>query len=232
MKKSYLPFLVALCALISSCSNDDNVPVNQEQTLLKSYKVSRDANGKYSIDYELVEGAYMELEKDAATNTNKMQAFEGYSGLRNKQEPLELVDNQLKIGVFENDVQKNSITVEDENIVLAKGQINPNYLQSYSVEYFYGADYMLNFQVKEGVGVSFEYNTDENIYEVHLKEDANASATAFTKVYTKSPSLPLKIDFVNYIKVNNRSRGNSNKAYVSYETSKVPRVIHGQSGIY
>ncbi|CAM1343953.1 hypothetical protein [Tenacibaculum amylolyticum] len=230
MKKSYLPFLVALCALISSCSNDDNVPVNQEQTLLKSYKVSRDTNGRYSIDYELVEGAHVEMEKDAATNTNKIQAFDGYSGLDNKKQSLELENDKIKIGVFENSIQKNSITVEDENIVMGKGLINPNFLQSYSVEYFQGANYVLDFTVKEGISVNFEYNANENIYEVHLKEDETASSTTFTKIYTKSPSLPLKIDFVNYIKVNNEGAKSSDLSRsIAYQTKRMPRYGDGGS---
>lgn len=234
MKRSYIPFLMILSILISSCSNEDNITDNQQQGLLKSYKVSRDADGRYTIDYDLVEGAYTETVKDAATQSNNIYAFEGNRSAKNTNlKQLELEDNKLKIGVFENSVQKNSITVEDENIVLGKGEINPNFLQTYSVEFFGEGKYVLDFIVKEGVSPSFVYNDELNIYEVHLKEGTNTGSTSFTKVYTKSPNLPLKIDFVNYIKTNNRSRSdNISSSALAYETSRRPRIKNGGSDFY
>ncbi|AUC16134.1 hypothetical protein BTO06_13630 [Tenacibaculum sp. SZ-18] len=228
MKKSYLPFLMILSILISACSTEDNMPENNDQSLLKSYKLSKDANGRYSIDVDLVEGAYSETYKDETTNTNNIYAYQGHDNNNRKSvstKELALDNNRIEVDVFENDIQKNSIWVEDENIKMGKGQISPNFLQSYSLEYLGEGEYVLDFEVRDGISVAFEYNVEENIYEVHLKE-GSSNGKQFTKLYSKSPSLPLRIDFVNYILINSEAR--SAKVVEQYLLTKNPRV--GQEG--
>lgn len=229
MKKSYLPFLMILSILISACSTEDNMPENNDQSLLKSYKLSKDANGRYSIDVDLVEGAYSETYKDETTNTNNIYAYQGDDNNKRKAvstKELTLDNNRIEVDVFENDIQKNSIWVEDENIKMGKGQISPNFLQSYSLEYLGEGEYVLDFEVRDGISVVFEYNVEENIYEVHLKEGVS-NGKQFTKLYSKSPSLPLRIDFVNYILINSQAR--SSEA-LEYAMTRVPRT--GSDGNY
>ncbi len=233
MKRSYLPFLMILSILISACSTEENTPENNDQPLLKSYKLSRDANGRYAIDVDLVEGAYTETYKDQTTNTNNIYAYQGddnkaQSRSASKNNTLTLDNNRIEVDVYENNVQKNSIWVEDENIMLAKGEITHNFLESYSIEYLGGDQYVLDFNVQEGTSVSFEYNADENIYEVHLKE-GTTNGTQFTKLYNKSPNLPLKIDFVNYILVNSQAR--SARSTESYAMTKTPRWGTEEGGL-
>ncbi len=226
MKKSYLPFLMILSILISACSTEDNMPENNDQSLLKSYKLSKDANGRYSIDVNLVEGAYSETYKDQKTNTNNIYAYQGDDNNSRKSvnsKELTLDNNRIEVDVFENDIQKNSIWVEDENIKMGKGQISPNFLQSYSLEYLGEGEYVLDFEVRDGISVAFEYNVEENIYEVHLKE-GSSNGKQFTKLYSKSPSLPLRIDFVNYILINNQNRNIIEKTALSYVKTKMPRI--------
>ena len=216
------------CAVISSCSNDENVIEDENQALFKSYKVSRDAQGKYSIVYDLVEGTDSEIAKDVSTNSNNVYAYEaniptqkGKTKLLNQN--LKLENNKINIGLFENNEQRKSITIEDENSIKAKGGENSNFLQEYSIEHLGTDEYVLDFKVKEGVNVSFEYNAEKNIYEVHLKEGIS-QGTSFTKLYSKSSSLPLKIDFVNYVKVQNRSLPGM-ESNVSYVETKRPRYV-------
>jgi hypothetical protein len=227
MKRSYIPFLMILSILVSACSTEENMPENNDQSLLKSYKLSRDANGRYAIDVDLVEGAYTETYKDEATQTNNIYAYQGdaNNAQRNasKNNLLTLEDNKIKVGVFENNVQKNSIRVEDENIMLGRGQISPDFLESYSLEYLGEGEYVLDFNVRENVSVSFEYNADENIYEVHLKEGVSQDRK-FTKLYHKASTLPLKIDFVNYILINNQNRSITERTALSYVKTKMPRI--------
>ena len=229
MRRSYLPFLMILSILISACSTEENMPENNDQPLLKSYKLSKDANGRYAIDVDLVEGAYTETYKDETTNTNNIYAYQGEAGNRSKSSSntLTLDNNKISVDVYENNVQKNTIWVEDENITLAKGQISPDFLEEYSLEYLGGGEYVLDFKVRSGVMVNFEYNADENIYEVHLKEGAS-NGLKFTKLYNKSPNLPLRIDFVNYIKLDVEMR--TTDEAVAYETTRVPRYGTGGGG--
>ncbi|CAL2057333.1 hypothetical protein [Tenacibaculum sp. 190524A05c] len=231
MKRSYIPFLMILSILVSACSTEENMPENNDQSLLKSYKLSKDANGRYAIDVDLVEGAYTETYKDEATKTNNIYAYQGDANnaqrSASKNNLLTLEDNKIKVGVFENNVQKNSIWVEDENIMVGRGQISPDFLESYSLEYLGGGEYVLDFNVRQNISVSFEYNADENIYEVHLKEGVS-NGTQFTKLYNKSPNLPLRIDFVNYILINSQER--NARSTEEYAMTRIPRVgTHGEN---
>ncbi|WP_442265326.1 hypothetical protein ACSIGC_13450 [Tenacibaculum sp. ZS6-P6] len=235
MIKRYLPFLMIVATLISSCSTEENDIVNAEvegvnESLLQSHKISRDASGKYTIDYTLAKNAQANLVKDDATQTTNLHAFESKNALSYKTtsniSDIELQNNKIKLGVFENGEERNSITVEDENIILAKGEVNINFLQTYSVESFGDDQFVLDFTVREGIQVDFKYNSDENIYEVHLKEGPS-NGTAFTKLYKKAEHLPLKIDFVNYIKVvsdNDNLKGKS----IAYVERKIPRYGQGE----
>jgi hypothetical protein len=226
MKKCYAPILLILTILVSACSSEDNLTESNDQSLLKSYKLTKDVNGRYTIDVGLIDGAYSETFKDETTNTNNIYTYQGSNTNRksfNTQE-LTLDNNRIEIDVFENDIQKNTIWVEDENIKIGKGQISPNYLQAYSLEYLGEGEYVLDFEVRDGVAVSFEYNADENIYEVHLKEGVS-NGKKFTKLYDKAPSLPLRIDFVNYMLVRSKGDGQA-KSAEAYVVAKMPRILN------
>ncbi len=230
MIKKYFPFLIICSIVLSSCTSEDNVIENENKALIKSYKISRDAQGRYSIDYDLVDGISSEIAKDVTTNSNNIYTYETERSYQEKKtkflnENLKLDNNEIKIGLFENNEKRRSITIEDENIVMAKGKNNPDFLQEYSVEHLGTDEYVLDFKVRKGVNVGFEYNDEDNIYEVHLKEGVS-NGTTFTKLYKKSSSLPLKIDFVNYVRYHAYSK-NENSSLVLYSVKKnrVPRVV-------
>lgn len=229
MSKRYIPFVMMFALILSSCSSEESTITNEEAPLLKTYKISKDAEGRYSINYELNDGAYSEITKDIEAKSNNINVFEGAKRTKKKESSnVELEEGKIKIGVFENNQQRKSITVQDENAVFAKGVDNPDFLQSYSIEFLGGNQYVLDFNVKEGVGVSFEYNDEKNIYEVHLKEGEGESRdTSFTKLYTKSQSLALKIDFVNYIKIEPQAKGQGLMSSLAYETKRSPRYGTG-----
>ncbi len=230
MIKRYLPFLMTFCIVLSSCSNEENVIEDENQALFKSYKVSRDAQGKYSIVYDLVEGTDSEIAKDISTNSNNVYAYEANVPVQKEKtkllnQNLKLDNNKINIALFENNEQRKSITIEDENSIKAKGGENSSFLQEYSVEHLGTDEYVLDFKVKEGVNVSFEYNDEKNIYEVHLKE-GNSNDTSFTKLYSKPSNLPLRIDFVNYNKYQPRNSAESESSLSLYSKDRPrPRVI-------
>ncbi len=239
MTKRYIPFLMIVATLISSCSTEDNDVLNTElegvnKSLIQSQKISRDANGKYTVDYTLAKNAQANLDKDSNTDVTTLNVFETKNDVVNRNAnnsaELDVKNNKLELQVVENGEERNTITVEDENVILAKGEISTNFLQTYSVEGFGDGQYVLDFTVREGIQVEFKYNADENIYEVHLKE-GKSSETNFTKLYNKSEYLPLQIDFVNYLPVSNEeisSRTTSEQEIytVAYTSQRgKPRVI-------
>ncbi len=223
MSKRYIPFVMMFALILSSCSSEESTITNEEAPLLKTYKISKDAEGRYSINYELNDGAYSEMSKDIAAKSNNINVFEGAKRTNKKESNnVALEEGKIKIGVFENNQQRKSITVQDENAVFAKGVDNPDFLESYSIEFLGGNQYVLDFNVKQGICVSFEYNDENNIYEVHLKE-GQSHGTSFTKLYTKSENLPLNIDFVNYIEVGTQTKGLNTNSSIAYQTRTNPR---------
>ncbi len=223
MIKKYIFPLTLLVSTLISCSNEESTTTNPDnENLFKSYKISRDAQGKYSIDYNVAEGAYSETSKDISNNTNGVYVFEGNATASKKAfNNLELENNKINIEVFENNQQRRSITVEDEMIVMNKNSENSAFLTEYSLENLNEDEYILDFKVKEGINVVFDYNDEENIYEVHLKEGLS-TGTTFTKVYKRIAGLPLRIDFVNYIKYESQSKSLNQE--VSYRLHSRPRI--------
>ncbi|WP_299834571.1 hypothetical protein [uncultured Tenacibaculum sp.] len=233
MTKRYIPFLMIVATLISSCSTEDNDVLNTEvegvnKSLIQSQKISRDANGKYTVDYTLAKNAQANLDKDSNIDVTTLNVFETKNDVVNRNTnnsaELDLKNDKLELQVVENGEERRSITVEDENVILAKGEVSTEFLQSYSVESFGDGQFVLDFTVRDGVQVDFSYDENTNIYEVHLKE-GKANGNKFTKLYKKSETLPLKIDFVNYIKIETIQSRSLEVSTISYARSTTkPRI--------
>lgn len=222
-------FVLSACASVlflglTSCSNNeslDNIELEAQGKTLKSYKVQKDVNGRYSIDYTLNSNATSETVKNTQSNSKDIYLYSGeISGKENHSEDLSIENNQLSVNFVEDSQTKTSFIVEDENIVLAKGENNNNFLQEHS---FLVEDnsVQLDFKVKEGTNVSFLYNEADDIYEVHLKE-GKSNNLSFSKNFVRNDGNPLKIDFVNHLN-STQSRGE-----VAYTSPKRPRIIVNQ----
>lgn len=217
-------FMVSL--VLTSCSTEQQEQTKAAETkLLKSYKIVKDAQGRYSIGYSTNNNATAELIKNLKTNTNEIHLFsEKNVKANNFKEDLAIERNQLKIGFIENNAKRRSVTIEDKNIVLARGEESTEYLKEYSVEELDDNQYEVEFEVKEGVRVEYVYNEEIDTYEIHLKE-GESSTNEYSKVYTKT-SETLKVDFVNHYKSTTAGRG---KAYASRTSvNRRPRwIIYG-----
>ena len=111
---------------LTSCSNDeslDNVNLEAQAKSLKSYKVKKDINGRYSIDYTLNSNTTSETVKGNGSSDIYLYAGE-VAGKEKHNENLSLENNQLSVNFVENSKTKTSFIVEDENILLAKGENN------------------------------------------------------------------------------------------------------------
>lgn len=219
--------LLALAIVLTSCSNEsDQVEVSKQESLLKSYKVSRDSNGKYTIDYKVVDNATAEVIKNQVSDFNEIYLYsDKYSSKKEHSESFSLEENQLKVGFLEKNDLRKSLIIKDKNILLAKGAKNNEFLRSYSIEEVDENVYELNFEVKNNVVVDFVYNEAESIYEVNLKE-GTSNETNFSKTYVKESDM-LKIDFVNFT-LNQNTSSKSAVALLDeegYDISKRPKVI-------
>ncbi len=217
---------ISACATIlflglTSCSTNENLDVDAlvPESRLKSYKTQKDINGRYSIDYTVTSNTVTEVVKNIKTNVNEIHLYSGKVAVKeNYNEALAIENNKLSISFLEHSKTKTSFIVEDDNIVLAKGQKNNNFLQKHSflVE---GNTVQLDFKVRAGINVSFVYNEADNIYEIHLKE-GKSNNLSFSKVFVKNDGNPLKVDFVNHIN-NTASRG----IQVGRRRYKRPRIV-------
>ena len=197
--------------VLSACSNDENLLTETEQkNSLKSYKVKRDASGAYFLDYELENDVKSQSIKNLETNVNEFHLYpsEFENNQRRQSEELFIDGNQLNIGFIDSRMdRKSNITIEDDNITLAKNSAkNEEMLSEYSV--FSNEDGTINidFTVKNKVSVEFVYNEIGNIYEIHL-EKGNSNEADFSRSFTKNEGEVLRIDFVNHFSNGNLSKG-------------------------
>ena len=208
---------------LTSCSNDeslDNVNLEAQAKSLKSYKVKKDINGRYSIDYTLNSNTTSETVKGNGSSDIYLYAGE-VAGKEKHNENLSLENNQLSVNFVENSKTKTSFIVEDENILLAKGENNNKFLQEHS---FYVEDNIvqLDFKVRKGINVTFVYNELNDIYEVHLKQ-GKSNGVSFSKNFVKNDGNPLKIDFVNHLNTSSRGEELASRP-------RRPRVVVGGGG--
>lgn len=198
--KKLTTYLFALALVFTSCSKNEAVQENTA-TLLKSYKIVKDTEGNYAINYTVNNNVSTEIvsntengSKDFYFLSNRSNSVESSA-----QEKLSLVNNSIKVDFIEDNAKRKSITIADVDNVSAKGE-EAGYLVNYSIEEFEDDNnedsYTLNFTVNNGVKVDFSYNEVLGVNEVHLRK-GKSTETTYSKTYSKTEG-ELKIDFVNH----------------------------------
>lgn len=200
--KTLLPALLIALLTLLSCSSEEEIQLDDNGTFLKSYTLSRDNNGEYSIDYELEENTSMNVVKDAATDINEIYLFSGDAVVAKSQnKTLSLTDDQLALDIYEEGEAIKSFIVEDGEL-----EVGGDFLENYSITDLGNNTYKVDFKVKEGIAVSYKFNEESNVYEIHLEAGVSKGAV-FTKTYIKTGDV-LKIDFVNSDDANS-AKGNT-----------------------
>ncbi|MGK0412146.1 MAG: hypothetical protein ACJA1B_000335 [Polaribacter sp.] len=220
MKKiKFLSVMTVIALGITSCSDEDGVlATDQNAKLLKTFKVQRDATGAYSVDFNVSDNT--EFDKVLNKNDNTRQYFL-YSSDKttenNISHDLSIKNDQVKIGFVDMQSTKSkSITIIDD-INFARKSSNPHRLLSYSVVSNENGLYDLDFTVMENTNVSFVYNDELKIHEVHLRVGTRGEVD-FSTSLEKLEGESLKIDFVNHI-------GNPNAKSYKESLVRKPRVI-------
>ncbi|MFL0138807.1 hypothetical protein V2647_05295, partial [Tenacibaculum maritimum] len=90
-----------------------------------------------------------------------------------------------------------TIFIKDQDILLAKGEENEEFLKEYSLAGSGTDIYQLDFTVNKGITTDFVYNKEEMRYEIHLKEGDN-SRKSYSKTFIKTEEAPLEIHFINH----------------------------------
>lgn len=223
MKNFNLFALVPVTLLLFfSCSTEES-PEEESTNLLKSYKISKDAEGNYSLDFDLNDNGTVEKVVDKVTNTKNFYLYsEGNQVSKKITEDLVIDGEQLQVGFVDTRSDKSpTVTIIDDNITFAKTD-KKEFLKEYSVEVNEEEEFLLNFTVNEGVAVSFSYNEEIDTYEVHLKEGKSAGKK-FSKLLEQEEGKALNLDFVNYTEV--LAKNYDYMGEESYSIRKHPRVI-------
>jgi hypothetical protein len=219
MKKLCVGLMTVVLAFsFTSCStNDTDLEIPQE-ALLKSYKLSRDASGAYSIDYNVADNTVSDARKDLSSSTNEFHLSKvGYDAKAQYRNDLTLNDNKLRSGLFDDEPGKSmKMNIVDENITFAKGS-STKFLKTYGLATNIDGTIQLDFEVNDNVVVEFVYNEELAIHEVHLSKGVSVD-----KVFSRSLTIPdtgvLKLDFVNH-----KFLG---KGLDAASLEKMPRIIY------
>ncbi|WP_435264023.1 hypothetical protein [Tenacibaculum sp. nBUS_03] len=193
------PLFLALSLIFASCSSNENDVelLQKNETKLKSYTLKRDANGRYSIDFDVKENTEVNTFKNP-DKSNKIILSEAKQETAKKHSNnFNLENDFLKIGFLEeSNGKKIQITVEDENITFAKKGVT-EFLNNYSVTKNEDESFTLDFEVNNNVQTKFVYNEKEDIYEVHLSNGL-AKNKKFSRVLQTPNNNILKVNFVNH----------------------------------
>lgn len=223
MKKFNLLTLVAIVSLLfSSCNSEETLlPQDESTDLLKSYKIKKDVEGNYSLDFDLNDETAIDKIEDKVTNTKNFYLYsEGNKLIKKFTEDLVINGEELTVGFVDTRSNKNpSITIIDDKITFAKTN-KTKFLKEYSIEATEDGDFLLNFTVNNGVLVDFLYNKDSETYEIQLKEGKGVEQS-FSKVLTKEEGKALKFDFVNFIKIDELAKTSKS----TYSRIEKPRGI-------
>lgn len=201
MKKiSFLAVVAAITFVFSSCSSEEVSPLDNNQTsLLKSYKIKRDATGAYSVEFDVNENTKIDKLVDASENKSEyLLSPSNTKSEKNISQELLINNSQLKVSFVDANANKKSlISVYDDNISLQRKGRNSKLL-GYSIQEVEHGTYNLVFDVKDNVDVAFVYNKSINTYEVHLEKGIGAE-NSYSRTLNKEQGERLKIDFVDHV---------------------------------
>ena len=199
MKKLCVGFIAVVLAFsFTSCStNETDLEIPQE-SLLKSYKLKKDASGLYSIDYNVADKTVSDTRIGLNSLSNEFHLSKvGHETKDQYNEDLSLNNDKLNISFLDNETGKSvNLTVVDENITLAKGK-STRFLKSYGVTNNTDNSYQIDFEVNDNVATSFVYNENLARYEIHLAK-GESTETTFSRVMELSDIGRLEIVFVNH----------------------------------
>jgi hypothetical protein len=217
MKKLSVGFLAVVLALsLGSCSTIETDFETPQEPLLKKAQLKRDATGAYSVDYVVADKTESSVHKNLNSLTNEIHLSKvGYETKKQYNNNFNLDNDKLKIGFIDAETgRKINLTVEDENITLAKGK-STKFLKAYGLSSNNDGTIQLDFEVNNDVITNFVYNENKARYEIHL-----AKGEASDKVFSRTMNVPdtgkLEITFVNHLFV---GKG------LAETTEEKPRVI-------
>tara|TARA_B110000046_G_scaffold167334_1_gene184915 strand:+ start:11347 stop:12042 length:696 start_codon:yes stop_codon:yes gene_type:complete len=188
----------------SSCSSDEVLsPEEISEQLFKTYQLKRDINGAYSLDIIVEDNISITKVKNPTNNTNQFHLLSSNSKVAQKSyygSDLWFDNDNFRIEFISENFNKTpSISIIDDNIKYNK-KGDEEFLKEYSITKNEEGSYDLDFKVINNVGVDFVYDSENNVYEIHLELDVNTEGNnTYSRTFEKADDELLQIHFVNHI---------------------------------
>ncbi|KOY51112.1 hypothetical protein [Polaribacter dokdonensis] len=202
-------FVTGSLTLVSCSSDETSLEANQKTSLLKTYKIQRDASGAYSLDLNLSDNTKVDNFINLEENTKEYLLSESDTQSKKQLSDNLIIDNtSMKVAFVDAAASKTEyLYVEDDNITLSAKSNKVRRLKDYSIVGESDGTYTLDFVVKKNTNVTFTFNDELQAYEVHLEKDKRASTTEFSRTLERNEGELLTIHFVNH------KDGGSNKGF-------------------
>jgi len=215
----FFSVITLITLALTSCSNEDaGLTTDQNTKLLKTFKVQRDATGAYSVDFNVSDNTKVDEVINVNDNSKQYFLYSSDNATENNiSHDVSVINDQIKIGFVDTQASTSrSVNIIDD-INLAKKSGSSLRLLSYSVVSNENGAHNLDFTVKENTTVSYVYNEEIKVHEVHLRAGKRGEVD-FSRSLEKLEGEALKIDFVNHM-------GNSNAKSYKEVLIRKPRVI-------
>jgi hypothetical protein len=190
----------------SSCSSDELLsPEEISEELFKTYQLKRDIDGAYSLDINVKDNISIDKVKNSTNNTNEFHLSSSNSKVAQKSyygSDLWFDNDNFRIEFISENFNKiPSISIIDDNIKYnQKG--NEELLKEYSITKNEEGSYDLDFKVFNKIAVDFVYDSENDIYEVHLEVDLTSQGNGnntYSRTFEKTDGEELlQIHFVNH----------------------------------
>ncbi len=199
-----------LMLAFQGCSEAESNNLNENENPLKSYTLSRDSNGSYSLEQQLNDGVISTIVPNEKGNVIIFSQGENATFTKNNITSME--NNDVKIEFLtENHVQIPGITIINENAfsTFNKTKEDVKYVKSYKIKMSEDGSYLLQYTLEDGYYPTYEFNEEKERYQIRLNQgEIKENQTSFSKKYTKFEDEKLNIIFVRKAFINATSKMN------------------------
>ncbi|MGB2127868.1 MAG: hypothetical protein ACPHXR_00185 [Flavicella sp.] len=203
-------FMVILLSLFQSCSELESDNLNKNESPLKSYTLSRDVNGSYTLEQHLNDGIISKIVPNQILNEIIFE--EGKDDVITQTSITPSQNNDVRIEFLtENHIQIPGITVyeSDKATTYNKTTKDINYVKSYEMKMMQNGSYELKYTLKQGYYPTYEYNKEKERHQIRLNQgEIKENQTSFSKNYIKFEGEKLNIIFVRKSFINSTTEMN------------------------
>ena len=235
MKKICFSLLAIVLLLnIVSCSDQSGIEILDEP-FLKEVKLTRNSAGNYVLEYELTDNSNSDR-VDVTPELSEIHLSRGnHKGHTRYIENWLFKQDYLEISFIDNNHDDVKLKISDDQFLMAKGgEFQSNqYLSELSITKATNEDVVnIDFRVEKNVEVTYDYNKEDEIYEIHLFKSENPIHKTDHQLQISLEDAVFRLDFCNhYGTVNAQSKSLFDSKISSLSSSQFaemerkPRVI-------